>query len=105
MVLKGVEVGTKEVEVGVVTDYFQKIGVVAIEVHPRASLKLGDRIVIRGPHTHIEQTVDSLEINHQPVIEAGGRAQVGLLVHVTGPEEEWLPNIPRAGNKVYKLVG
>jgi len=95
-------VETKEVEVGVVTDYFHKIGVVAIEIHPGESLKLGDRIVIRGPHTHIEQAVDSLEINHQPVTEAGGGAEVGLLVHIEATEE-WPPNIPRKGNKVYKL--
>lgn len=93
----------KEIEVGVVTDFFRKIGVAAIKVHPGRSLKLGDRIVIRGSHTQIEQTVESLEINHQPVTEAGGGAEVGLLVHVEASEAEWPPNIPRKGNRVYKL--
>lgn len=94
----------KEIEVGVVTDFFSRIGVVAIKVHPGRSLKLGDRIAIRGPHTQIEQIVDSLEIDHRPVTEAGGGAEVGLLVHIE-VTEEWPPNVPRKGNRVYKLEG
>lgn len=102
MKLEGGEVEAKEIEVGVVTDFFRKVGVAAIKVYPGRRLKLGDRIIIRGPHTQIEQTVDSLEINHQPVTEAGGGAEVGLLVHIEATEE-WPPNVPRKGNKVYKL--
>lgn len=95
-----------EVEIGKVTGFFRRIGVAAIKLHPGASLRLGDRIVIRGPHTYIEQVVDSLEIDHRPVTEAGGEAEVGLLVHLApeGTEEGWPRNVPREGNTVHKVV-
>lgn len=90
-------------EIGEVTDFFKRVGVAAVGIRPGQTLRVGDRIVIRGPHTHIEQVVDSLEIDHRPVAEAGGGAEVGLLVR-TEPGEEFPPNIPRAGNRVYKLI-
>jgi putative protease len=92
-----------EEEVGEVIDFFKKISVAAVRIYPGKSLKLGDRIVIKGPHTCIEQVVDSLQIEHKPVAEAGGGAEVGLLVHLV-PQEEGIPNVPREGNKVYKVV-
>lgn len=93
-----------EVEIGEVTNFFKRIGVAAIKIHPGHSLRIGDRIIIRGPNTLIEQTVDSLEINHKPVTEATGGAEVGLLVHLEPREAELPENIPREGNKVYKVL-
>lgn len=94
----------EEIEIGVITDFFQRICVVAVKVHPEKMLKVGDKICIKGLHTYIEQTVESLEVNHQPVSEVGGGSEVGL--RVTLPEsqgEEWPVNIPRKGNAVFKI--
>lgn len=68
-----------EAEGGEVTDFFKKLGVAAIKIYPGQSLKGGGKIVIRGPHTHIEQVVESLEIDHKPVSEAAGRAEVSKI--------------------------
>ena len=93
-----------EEEVGEVIDFFKRISVAAVRVYPGKSLRLGDRIIIRGPHTYIEQVVDSLQIEHRPVAEAGGGAEVGLLVHLEPQGGESIPNVPREGNKVYRVV-
>lgn len=93
-----------EEEVGVVMDFFRKISVAAVRIHPGKSLKLGDRIVIKGPHTYIAQVVDSMQIEHKPVVEAGGGAEVGLFIRLEPPEGEGVPNVPREGNRVYKVV-
>jgi len=94
----------EEIEIGVITDFFRKICVAAVKIHPSQTLKVGDRICIKGPHTYIEQTVESLEVNHQAVTEVGGGSEVGLLVTVPETEgEEWPANIPRDGNAVFKI--
>jgi len=92
-----------EAEIGEVTDFFKRLGVAAIKIYPGQSLKVSDKIFIRGPHTHIEQVVESLEIDHRPVTEAAGGAEVGLLVKLE-PEEGPLVNFPREGNKVSKVL-
>ena len=94
----------EEIEIGKVTDFFRKISVVAILVHQGETLKLGDHIHIRGPHTEIDQTVESLEVDHEPVEQVGGGSEVGLLVVLpTKGEGEWPENIPRSGNTVYRI--
>lgn len=98
------EVRRMEEEVGEVIGFFKRISVAAVRIHPGKSLRLGERIVIRGPHTHIEQVVDSMQMEHRPIAEAHGGAEVGIRVHL-GPQEGGIPNIPREGNKVFKVVG
>lgn len=94
----------EEIEVGRVSDFFRKISVAAVKIHPGQSLKVRDRICIKGPHTYIEQTVESLEVDHRPVTEVGGGSEVGLLVTLPSPAgEEWPANIPREGNAVYRV--
>jgi len=94
----------RETEIGQVSDFFRRIGVAAITIHPGRTLKVGDQICIRGPHTYIEQTVGSLEIDHRAVTEANGGQEVGLLVTLPAFEEaDWPENIPRKGNTVYKV--
>ena len=93
-----------EVQIGQVSDFFRRIGVAAIKIDPGQTLKVGDQICIRGPHTYIEQTVGSLEIDHRAVDEATGGQEVGLLVTLPASEEtDWPENIPREGNAVYKI--
>lgn len=94
----------EEIEIGEVTDFFRKISVAAVLVHQGETLKLGDHICIRGPHTEIDQTVESLEVDHGPVEQVGGGSEVGLLVALPAKEEgEWPENIPRSGNSVYRI--
>ncbi|OGC91573.1 MAG: translation elongation factor-like protein [candidate division Zixibacteria bacterium RBG_16_48_11] len=64
--------------VGKVTDYFAKIGVIALELS--ATLKVGDKIHIKGHTTDFEQNVDSIQIEHKSVPEAGAGASVGIKV-------------------------
>jgi len=99
-----VPVAREEVEIGVISNFFRKLCVAAVKIHSGQTLKVGDRICIKGPHTYIEQTVESLEVNHQPVTEVGGGSEVGLLVTIPEAEgEEWPANIPRDGNVVVRI--
>ena len=62
--------------VGKVSHYFTKIGVGVIELSDE--LKVGDRISIEGATTNIQQTVDSMEIEHEKVRVAGAGKSIGL---------------------------
>jgi putative protease len=66
------------VHLGRVEDYFAKIGVIALTLE--SPLRLGDHLHILGHTTNLEQTVDSMQINHQPVTEAAAQAAVGIKV-------------------------
>ena len=65
-------------EIGKVTRYFAKIGVAAVQLS--GMLKVGDTISIEGAHTNFEQTVDSIQVEKQSLLEAGPGAEVGLKV-------------------------
>jgi len=64
--------------IGKITHYFSKIGVAVIELSD--SLKVGDTIQIVGGQTDFNQTVDSMEVEHQKVQEAKVKESVGLKV-------------------------
>lgn len=81
------------VEVGRVTHYFSRIGVAVVEL--KAPLKLGDKILIRGATTNFEQTVESMQVEHKPVQEAGPGQSVGIKVKDRVREKDI----------VYKVVG
>ena len=63
---------------GRVEDYYAKIGVMALTL--QSDLKLGDRLHILGHTTQLEQTVDSMQIDRQPVLEAHAKDAVGIKV-------------------------
>jgi putative protease len=65
-------------EVGKVTHYFTKIGVAVIEL--KAPLEVGDRILIKGSTTDLEQTVESMQIEHKNVQRAEAGQSIGLKV-------------------------
>ena len=65
-------------EVGRVSHFFTKISVAVIEL--TATISVGDRILIKGPTTNLEQTVDSMEIEHEKVQKAGAGQSIGLKV-------------------------
>jgi len=65
-------------EVGRVSHFFTKISVAVIEL--TATISVGDRILIKGPTTNLEQTIDSMEIEHEKVQKAGAGQSIGLKV-------------------------
>ena len=75
--------------IGKITHYYSKLGVGIIDLSD--SLEEGDKIKIKGHSTDIDQTVDSIQINHEDVKEAKKGDVIGIKVgdHV------------REGDKVY----
>jgi len=65
-------------EIGKVTHFFAKISVAVIEL--KAPVSVGDRILIKGPTTNLEQTVESMEIEHEKVTRAEAGQSIGLKV-------------------------
>ena len=66
----------EEQEVGRVVDYFAKVGVAGINLTGR--LTSGDIIHIHGHTTDFQQTVDSMQIEHEIVQEAKPGDSVGI---------------------------
>lgn len=79
-------------EVGRVTHYFSKIGVAVLELSDK--LSVGDRILIRGMTTNIEQTVDSMQIDRVDIESAEAGKSVGLKVE----------DRVREGDSVYQIL-
>lgn len=76
---------------GEVSHYYSKIGVGIIKL--ASPLKVGDKIKIKGHSTDIEQTTDSIQIEHKDVEEAKKGDVVGVKVS----------DKVREGDKVYKV--
>jgi len=77
--------------VGTITHYYDKIGVAIVELSDK--LKVGDTIAIEGKTTKFTQKVESIQIEHINVEEAGGGESIGLKVDQK----------VREGDKVYKV--
>lgn len=73
-------------EVGRVSHFFTKINVAIIEVEEPISV--GDRIFIKGPTTDIEQTIDSMEIEHDKVQKAEAGQSIGMKVNARVREND-----------------
>jgi F0F1-type ATP synthase beta subunit len=65
-------------EVGKVTHYFAKIDVAVVDL--TAPLSVGDKIAIKGATTDLEQTVESMQIEHENVTTAKAGQSIGLKV-------------------------
>jgi hypothetical protein len=83
----------KEIEVGIVQDYFAKIGVAAIEITAHG-IKAGDELHFKGHTTDFNERVASIQIEHAQVSEAGIGASAGIKVR----------DRVRIGDVVYKIV-
>lgn len=81
-----------EEPIGIVTHFFSKINVAVIKLE-NAGLKIGDTIRIRGQTTDFEQKVESMQVEHKSVTEAGPGDDFGM--QVIEPV--------RANDKVFKL--
>jgi len=67
-----------EVEIGKVTDFFARPVVAGIEL--AMTLKVGDKIHIKGHTTDMEFTVDSMQINNVDVQQAKAGDAIGVKV-------------------------
>jgi putative protease len=81
-----------EVEIGMITDFFARPVVAALEL--TGELKVGDKIHIKGHTTDLEMGVDSMQIHNQNVPVAKAGDAVGIKV----------PDKVRHGDKVFKVV-
>jgi putative protease len=77
--------------VGEVIHYFTRIGVAVVDLS--GSLKLGDRIAIKGMTTNYEMTVTSMQVKGADIEEAGAGDDVGMKVD----------DRVRQGDLVYRL--
>lgn len=71
---------SSEQRIGVVTHYYSHLSVVAMQLEPGATLRVGDVIHIWGHTTDFTQRVESLEVNHAPVPEVKPKDDFGLKV-------------------------
>lgn len=65
-------------KVGKITHFFAKISVAVVELN--APISVGDKIAIKGPTTNLEQTLESMEIEHEKVTRAEAGQSIGLKV-------------------------
>ncbi len=78
---------TEEIlEIGQIKHFFPKITVAVIEL--TAPLSVGDRILIKGPSTDFEMTVDSIQVEHQVIKRAEGGQSVGLKLNAPAKEKD-----------------
>ena len=88
----GSQATLRKVYVGKVTNWFDRIGVAEITVES-ATLKMGDRVLIIGRTTGVEElTVDDMRVEFEPAAEAPKGVRCSLAV----------PHKVHRGDKVYK---
>ena len=66
-----------EQKIGVVTHYFAKIGVAAVEISD-GELIVGDTIHVKGHTSDFTQSVESMQVEHSSVESASAGDSVGL---------------------------
>jgi putative protease len=66
----------KEVSIGVVSNYFDHVGVAAIKL--KTSLKKGDKIRVVGGNLDFEQTIESMQIHNKAVLTANKGDEIGI---------------------------
>ncbi|MDY6893318.1 MAG: translation elongation factor-like protein [Chloroflexota bacterium] len=81
-----------EEEIGKVSSFFARPVVAGIDL--TSTLKVGDRIHIKGHTTDLELTVASMQIDNVDVNEAKAGDSVGIK----------LPDRARSGDHVYKVT-
>jgi len=69
-----------EQRIGVVTHYYSHLSVAALRLDPGSTLRVGDVIHVLGHTTDFTQRVESLEVDHKPVLEVAANDDFGLKV-------------------------
>ena len=81
-----------EVEIGQVSDFFARPVVAGITLS--GSVKVGDKVHIKGHTTDIEFVVESMQVNNANVTEGNAGDAIGIKV----------TDRVRAGDHVYKVT-
>ena len=81
-----------EVEIGKISDFFRRPVVVGVQL--AASLKVGDKVHIKGHTTDIELIVQSMQIDNINTKEAKAGDSVGIKIS----------DRARRGDTVYKVT-
>jgi putative protease len=68
----------KIIEIGHIAHFFSKINVAVLDL--RLPLTVGDHILVKGPSTDIEQTVQSMQIDRNDIQRAEAGQSIGLKV-------------------------
>ncbi|UCE29883.1 MAG: translation elongation factor-like protein [Candidatus Bathyarchaeota archaeon] len=79
-------------EIGIVDHYFAKISVAVVEL--KETIRVGDMILFKGDTSDFEQAVESMQIEHENIENAGAGQSIGLKVDQR----------VREGDKVYKVL-
>lgn len=82
----------EEKEIGKITHYFGKVKVAVLSL--TETLKVGDKVHIKGKHADFSQAVGSLQLEHLNIPEAGPGEDVAMLVD--SPVHE--------GDVIYKVI-
>jgi U32 family peptidase len=90
--IQGSNQKTKRVQVGIVRKYYANINVAEIKLF--ASIKLGDKLIIEGVTTFLEQELISMQSNHKDLVDAQKGDFVGIKVN----------DRVRLNDVVYKVV-
>jgi len=77
--------------VGKITHFFSKINVAVVKLSKE--LKKGDKILVEGAHTSFNQSVGSMQVEHEKIEAAKKGQSVGLKVK----------DKVREGDKVYLI--
>jgi len=81
-----------ELEVGEVSDFFARPVVAGVELS--GTLKIGDKIHIKGSTTDMELAVESMQIDRVDITEGKTGDLIGIKI----------PDRVRRGDKVYKVT-
>ena len=81
-----------DTKIGEIIHYYDKIGVAVVKV--LSSMKVGDKIKIAGHDNEFEQTVGSMQVEHESIDQAKKGADVGMKVEQP----------VKSGDDVYKVA-
>lgn len=82
----------EEKEIGAITHFFGHISVAIVQLSD--ALKIGDTVHVKGHTSDYNQKVDSMQIEHAIVTEAGKGDAVGIKVSQKS----------HPGDKVFKVI-
>jgi hypothetical protein len=74
------------IEIGHITHFFTKINVAVLDL--TLPLAVGDYILVKGPSTDFEQTVESIQIDRKALPRAEGGQSVGLKLAQQAKEKD-----------------
>ena len=83
-------------KVGEVFHFFGQISVAAIRLTD-GSLAIGDTVQIQGPTTNLQQTVETLQIEHEKVDRADRGQEVGMKVRDRVREKDFVYKVLEPG--------